>query len=240
MDILKAIIVIIHRLLSRLLLDPGFFLFLLLLGLLAARLRATPTLLYCLLVMILFVLLRTGKRFRVSRALFLIYPALVIILAGTVFGLYQHYSLELGSAYDLNEAAAQGDIERLERILRRVEVNAPCDAQGNTLLHLAVRERDIEITRLLLEHGADPGIRNEQGKTPLDLVPRRRKDLIRLFQKPRTGIRAESGSRQGKHKAGPLTLGPLEAQIPAETSGQAATERQSQADAGGGVGRLAG
>jgi len=210
-DIVKVIIVIMHRLLSKLLLDSRVFLFLLLLGLLAARFRAVPTLLYCLLVMILLVLLRTGKSFRISRALFLIYPALVIILAGTFFGLYQHYDLELDSAYDLNEAAAQGDIERLEKILRKVEVNAYCDTRGNTLLHLAVRERDIEITRLLLEYGADPGIRNGQGKTPLDLAPRGRKDLIRLLQEPRLGIRAESGGRQGKNKAGSFTLSPLEA-----------------------------
>ena len=175
-----------QRLLTRLLLDPGFFLvtFTLLIGVLVARFRAGPTLLYCVLMLILFVLARTGKRFRVSRALFLAYPVFVMILAGTFFGLYSHYGLELDSAYDLNEAADRGDIERLEKILRKVEVNAPCDAQGNTLLHLAVQDRDIEIAKLLLEHGADPAVRNREGKTPLELASKWNKPLLRLLREP--------------------------------------------------------
>lgn len=44
------------------------------------------------------------------------------------------------------------------------------DAEGHTLLHFAARDGSIEAVRALLDQGADPTIRAEDGSTPLDLA----------------------------------------------------------------------
>jgi ankyrin repeat protein len=48
----------------------------------------------------------------------------------------------------------------------RVDVNAP-GSEGNRALDIACLKGDVEVARLLLEHGARPELRNKTGATPL-------------------------------------------------------------------------
>lgn len=54
-----------------------------------------------------------------------------------------------------------------------VEAGAPVNAkqhQGWTALHEAVHQANVEMTRYLLAHGADPKLQNDDGKSALDLA----------------------------------------------------------------------
>ena len=54
--------------------------------------------------------------------------------------------------------------------------------RGSTPLHLAVRNRHIEIARILLEHGANVEAQDEQGRTPVDFASGEQRDeLITLL-----------------------------------------------------------
>jgi len=56
-------------------------------------------------------------------------------------------------------------------------------ARKETALHVAVREKKVEIVELLLERGADPNIANQYGKMPLDwAVGRNCEDIVELLQ----------------------------------------------------------
>ena len=50
------------------------------------------------------------------------------------------------------------------------ELNVEADGSKMTALHLAVSQRNLEITRLLLCLGADPNRTNTQGDTPRHLA----------------------------------------------------------------------
>lgn len=52
----------------------------------------------------------------------------------------------------------------------KVDVNA-ADSEGSTPLHYAAFVPDDELARILLTHGANPHIKNNAGKTPLDYWP---------------------------------------------------------------------
>ena len=61
------------------------------------------------------------------------------------------------------------------------------DEQGNTALHLAASHADQEqrnaLVRIMVEAGADMGVRNKNGKTPLEMVPKPRGFVARLTGK---------------------------------------------------------
>jgi ankyrin repeat protein len=66
-------------------------------------------------------------------------------------------------------------IEIAELALQRgIDVNAACEEDGSTILHLCVLLRDPRITdeavRWLLAHGADPNRLRNDGETPLGLA----------------------------------------------------------------------
>jgi ankyrin repeat protein len=42
--------------------------------------------------------------------------------------------------------------------------------EGWTPLHVALHYEFFDIAKLLLDHGADPNIRNDEGQTPLELI----------------------------------------------------------------------
>ena len=75
-----------------------------------------------------------------------------------------------GATLDLFEAAAAGEIERVERLLAAApaEINS-YSADGWTPLHLAAFFGHSKITELLLAHGAEVAARsrNANGNTPL-------------------------------------------------------------------------
>ena len=61
---------------------------------------------------------------------------------------------------------------------------------GSTALHYAVQRGDVDIVNLLLEHGADPSIKNDLGKSPVDYCdafPELRGALKRVIQQRKEG-----------------------------------------------------
>jgi ankyrin repeat protein len=72
----------------------------------------------------------------------------------------------------LLEAAAAGDADALENLLKRVAPDAERDAQGRTALALAVLRSDSRSVMLLLAHGADRHRADWHGQTPLDAALR--------------------------------------------------------------------
>lgn len=72
---------------------------------------------------------------------------------------------------EIYEAAIEGDIDKVEDLLNDdpAQINA-ADEYGFTALHGVAGEDQLEIARLLLEHGANVDARNDEGITPLHLA----------------------------------------------------------------------
>jgi ankyrin repeat protein len=71
---------------------------------------------------------------------------------------------------DVADAAMQGDLPALQRLLRaKADVNA-AQKDGSTALHWAVYRRDMEALDLLLRSGARPNVANRAGATPLAMA----------------------------------------------------------------------
>jgi ankyrin repeat protein len=49
-------------------------------------------------------------------------------------------------------------------------INTQDPGTGDTALHMVVKRGDVTYTRFLLQHGADPNVRNKQGQTPAMLA----------------------------------------------------------------------
>lgn len=69
------------------------------------------------------------------------------------------------------------------------DVNARTATEhGNTPLHLACRYSGVSVVRLLMEHGADASAKNEEDKSPLDMIVGRlhydpiREEVLGLFR----------------------------------------------------------
>lgn len=52
---------------------------------------------------------------------------------------------------------------------------------GDSPLHVAARVSSPELVSVLLEHGADRGLRNPEGKRPLDVAPPGSREVERLL-----------------------------------------------------------
>lgn len=61
------------------------------------------------------------------------------------------------------------------------------DANGNTLLHWAVKREKVDLIKLLLAYGADPAIKNKRGNTPLDRAYKVNNDYIIILLQNRDG-----------------------------------------------------
>ena len=68
---------------------------------------------------------------------------------------------------DLHDAAFDGNVERMRKLLEKGENPNVRDEYGSTPLHKAASRGHVDIARLLLEYGADPNVRDEYGWTPL-------------------------------------------------------------------------
>ncbi|MHB9106385.1 MAG: ankyrin repeat domain-containing protein [Armatimonadota bacterium] len=92
----------------------------------------------------------------------------------------RHFALALllllstfAGAADLFEAAQQGDVAVLKRLLAKSSVQVDArNADGNTPLLLAVRERQSAAVALLLDAGASLKAQDTDGLTPLHLAAR--------------------------------------------------------------------
>lgn len=79
-----------------------------------------------------------------------------------------------GGEVPCSEAATHGNVFLLKALLDRgANPNTP-DIIGDTALHMATLGRDTpeqaECVRILLQHGANPRVKNEDGRTPLELA----------------------------------------------------------------------
>jgi hypothetical protein len=70
---------------------------------------------------------------------------------------------------ELSRAAESGDVEEVERLLPRADLNAR-NRHGTTVLMNAARCGQAQIVRLLLEHGADPNLTRNDKFTALALA----------------------------------------------------------------------
>ncbi len=65
------------------------------------------------------------------------------------------------------EAVKAGDPNRVNRLLESgIDINAG-DEVNTTALHHAIRQRHLDLVRMLLDRGADPAVPNSNGHTPL-------------------------------------------------------------------------
>lgn len=84
---------------------------------------------------------------------------------------------------------------------------------SNTLIHLAVERNDLEIIKLLLKAGAYPNIKNNKGKTPIDIATeglnsdmylpigkRRLHEIITILQEYTTKIDKSVNLIQGRYR----------------------------------------
>jgi len=68
---------------------------------------------------------------------------------------------------DLDNAAYEGDVKRVRKLLEKGVSPNVRDEYGSTPLHKAAFRGHVKVVKLLLEHGADPNIQNKVGWTPL-------------------------------------------------------------------------
>ena len=85
---------------------------------------------------------------------------------------YQGNVLPAQEITPLFQAALQQDVKAMRRLLPDpLHLNQPYAGNGNTLLHIAVWNENIEMVKLLLEQPyLNKTIPNNAGKTPLDLA----------------------------------------------------------------------
>jgi len=63
-------------------------------------------------------------------------------------------------------------------------INAPVDKNGNTLLHLAIKDKkSLDYLKTLMEQGADYKIRNKKGERPVDTAPEKTKLFLETQHK---------------------------------------------------------
>ena len=86
----------------------------------------------------------------------------------TIPSLHSYAVAQTGSP--LHSSAIRGELDSLEMTLGLgLDING-VDDWGRTALHLAVENEWHDMTKLLLERGADPQISDKRGKRPLDLA----------------------------------------------------------------------
>jgi hypothetical protein len=102
---------------------------------------------------------------------------------------------------------AQGDYEKLERVLVEPRVEGVLDVNsldlvtdqatalsGGTLLHEGARKRDTKLIQILLMHGADPFRRDRKGKLPQDVTKDERTRAI--VKKSPAAVMAQRGIQE--------------------------------------------
>jgi hypothetical protein len=83
---------------------------------------------------------------------------------------------------DLHDAAFNGDVEHVRKLLKEGKNPNIKDEYGWTPLHWAALGGHVDVARLLLKHGADPNARSESGWTPLHIAAfLGRVDVVKLL-----------------------------------------------------------
>ena len=100
---------------------------------------------------------------------------------------------------EVNAAMAAGDLKTLDRLyknhrntdfLRAKFINRThndgAQDPSDTLLHLYIHKRNVKMCNWLLDHGADPMIKNSRGLTPIDMLS----DIIKATPQPPAALAA--------------------------------------------------
>jgi len=74
------------------------------------------------------------------------------------------------SGQELRDAAAKGDLPRVEQLIRAGANVNDIGKSGGTPLIQAAKNGHVEVAQALLFHGADPSRRNKKGNSALDLA----------------------------------------------------------------------
>ena len=88
------------------------------------------------------------------------------------------------TAQNIFQFVAQGDDTSVLQFLSNHGNIDTIDSQGNSLLHIAIRDcPNDKITKFLIEHGADVNSTNKEGETPLDfaLEDEESEDIVNLL-----------------------------------------------------------
>ena len=80
-----------------------------------------------------------------------------------------HEALIKGEAFPVHAAVRMADLDHLAALVKTFGVNEK-DSEGETALHLAARHGLDEVTRFLLDHGANHKLSSRSGNLPLDVA----------------------------------------------------------------------
>lgn len=99
----------------------------------------------------------------------------------------------------VNAAMAAGDLKTLDRLyknhrntdfLRAKFINKThndgASGEGDTLLHLYIQKKNVKMCNWLLDHGADPMIKNERGETAIDMLS----EVMKATPQPPASLKA--------------------------------------------------
>lgn len=92
---------------------------------------------------------------------------------------------------EFHKAAAQNNSNYIRQCLTAEVVIDTQEGNGWTALHSAARQGHIDIINMLLEHGANPAIKDKNGRTPLDhaILAKQAKviAILKKYTAPNTG-----------------------------------------------------
>ncbi len=112
---------------------------------------------------------------------------LLILSAGLVYG----------QTAELHRAAYNGDIKKVQELLRKGVNPDERDSYGGTALHAAMFQKNMEIVKLLLEHNFDVNaVGPQNGYTPLhDAVWANNVEAVRLLldRNSKTDMKGKDG-----------------------------------------------
>jgi ankyrin repeat protein len=96
-------------------------------------------------------------------------------------------------------------LEALDWLIERgTNLDAQADPDASTALHMAVRNGYLRVIRFLLERGADPGLKDANGRTALDLAREQgRAPLIAALEGAASGKAAPRAPRKRARRAEP-------------------------------------
>jgi ankyrin repeat protein len=108
---------------------------------------------------------------------------------------------EAAQGYHLRLAAARGDLNLLEKILKHKDklrfINQAGEESNKTALHFAVKNNHKDCAELLLSHGSNPNSQDKKGDTPFHIACREKNtQLINLFINAKAWLAAENEQKE--------------------------------------------